>query len=294
MEKISNCPVCQHPTHQPFLTCQDYTVSQESFELVQCQQCQFVWTNPRPTAQNIGRYYRASSYISHSDTREGLVSRLYHAIRDFTLKGKLSLLNTLKPERGSLLDVGCGTGLFLYVCQKDGWQVSGIEPDENARRMAVDRTGLDINAEILGSYPEQQFDAITMWHVLEHIHYLNDTLDWLYQHLTKSGHLIIAVPNLQSRDAQVFGKHWAAYDVPRHLYHFAPKTLEKLLLAHGFELQKIRPMYFDSFYVSMLSTQYQRGAVQYLRAFWQGLRSNLWASSHQQNYSSLIYVFKKK
>ncbi|MES2519513.1 MAG: class I SAM-dependent methyltransferase [Bacteroidota bacterium] len=293
MEQLNNCPVCQESTFNDFLQVQDYTVSQKKFEIVSCSNCGFKFTNPRPDQNEIGEYYKAESYISHTNTSKGLISKIYHTVRTFTLKSKLNLINSLYPQKGKLLDVGCGTGMFLNVCREDGWKVNGIEPDTGARQIAEEINKATIKTEILSSFKNEQFDIITMWHVLEHVHLLDDTIDWLSERLSKEGSLIIAVPNHESKDAAIYGKQWAAYDVPRHLYHFSQKSINQLFEQKGFLLEKTLPMKFDSFYVSMLSTKYQSGKINYLKAFIDGLKSNLSAGSNNGNYSSLIYVFKK-
>lgn len=293
MEELKNCPVCQNNTFVEFLKVQDFTVSQEKFSIQECKNCGFKFTNPRPDLTQIGDYYKAESYISHTNTSKGLIAKLYHSVRKYTLKGKLNLINSLIPKKGKLLDVGCGTGMFLNVCREDGWKVNGIEPDGGARQIAEEINKASIKTEILSSFKNETFDIITMWHVLEHVHLLNETVDWLKERLSENGYLIIAVPNHESKDAEIYREHWAAYDVPRHLYHFSQKSIKQLFEQKGFSLKETLPMKFDSFYVSMLSTKYQSGKINYIKAFLDGLKSNMSAGSNNGNYSSLIYIFKK-
>lgn len=293
MEELRNCPVCQNNTFTEYLNVQDFTVSQEKFSIQACKNCGFKFTNPRPDLTQIGDYYKAESYISHTNTSKGLISKLYHSVRKYTLKGKLNLINRLIPRKGKLLDVGCGTGMFLNVCRENGWTVNGIEPDNGARQIAEQINKAAIKTEVLTSFKNETFDIITMWHVLEHVHLLNETVDWLKERLSNSGYLIIAVPNHESKDAEIYQEYWAAYDVPRHLYHFSQKSIKQLFEQKGFSLKETLPMKFDSFYVSMLSTKYQVGKINYIKAFLDGLKSNLSAESNNGNYSSLIYIFKK-
>lgn len=293
MEQLNNCPVCQSQMFEEYLTVKDYTVSQEQFKIVTCKNCGFRFTNPRPDVNEIGEYYKAESYISHTNTSKGLISKVYQEVRKFTLKSKLNLINKLSPQKGKLLDVGCGTGMFLNIAKENGWQVNGIEPDTGARAIAEEINQIKIKEEVLNSFQNETFEVITLWHVLEHIHELNATIDWVKERLSKNGSLIIAVPNHESKDAEIYQEQWAAYDVPRHLYHFSQKTIKELFTKHGFELKESLPMKFDSFYVSMLSTKYQTDKINYLKAFVDGVKSNLSAESNNQNYSSLIYVFKK-
>jgi 2-polyprenyl-3-methyl-5-hydroxy-6-metoxy-1,4-benzoquinol methylase len=293
MEQISNCPVCQNDTFEKYLEVQDYTVSQKKFQIMTCKSCGFKFTNPRPDQNEIGEYYKAESYISHTNTSRGLIAKIYHAVRKYTLTGKLKLINSLYPQKGKLLDVGCGTGMFLNEARENGWKVNGIEPDSGARQIAEEINKATIKTEILSSFQNEQFNIITMWHVLEHVHLLNETVDWLKERLSENGSLIIAVPNHESKDAEIYQAQWAAYDVPRHLYHFSQKSMTQLFEKKGFRLEKTLPMKFDSFYVSMLSTKYQNGIINYSKAFLDGLKSNIDAGTNNNNYSSLIYVFKK-
>ena len=293
MEQLNKCPVCKNNQFKQFLTCQDFTVSQEKFEIIACSNCGFKFTNPRPDENQIGKYYQSENYISHSNTSKGIISKAYHLVRHYTLKRKLKLIDELQPNKGTILDVGCGTGIFLKTCQNGGWEIAGIEIDAGARGMAESQTKQKIENKILGSYPNQTFEVITLWHVLEHIHLLEETVIWLNEKLARNGSLIVAVPNHESYDAQNYAENWAAYDVPRHLYHFSQQTIETLFKQNGFQLIETKPMIFDSFYVSMLSTKYKYGKVKYLEALINGLKSNNWAKNNNKNYSSLIYIFKK-
>lgn len=293
LKTLSNCPVCNSSTYAPFLTCKDYTVSHENFDIVSCQSCGFKFTNPRPTDETIGGYYKSEKYISHSNTSKGLISKLYKAVRTYTLKRKLALVNK-NVSRGTILDYGCGTGMFLKVCQDNKWKAFGMEPDEGARKIASEQ-GLNVfsDKERLQTYiTNETFDAITLWHVLEHVTDWEQTLSFFKARLKPNGVLIIAVPNHTSYDAKTYGAFWAAYDVPRHIYHFSPDTIQKALAPFGFVLKEMQPMKFDSFYVSLLSEKYKTGSMNYVRAFLTGLKSN-WRAKGAGNYSSVIYVFKK-
>ena len=140
---------------------------------------------------------------------------------------------------------------------------------------------------------EKQVEAITLWHVLEHVTDMPETLAFFKAKLKKDGVLIIAVPNHVSYDAQYYKEFWAAYDVPRHLHHFDLKSMKALLQNDGFKLVETKPMKFDSFYVSMLSEKCKTGSVNLLKAFWIGLCSNFKAKD-SSSYSSTIYIFKHK
>ncbi|MDJ1473114.1 class I SAM-dependent methyltransferase [Xanthocytophaga flava] len=290
-ENLKSCPVCNTLVFKHFLVCKDYTVSKQEFQIVRCESCGFKFTNPRPAAHEIGAFYQSEDYISHSNTNKGLINKAYQIVRNYTLKNKLKLINSLHTK-GTLLDIGCGTGAFLQTCSSAGWQVKGTEPDSNARAFAGSNNQLTIEPDFLTAYPDEQFDIITMWHVLEHVHLLSETLDKLRRNLSSDGKLVIAVPNSESYDAKYYNQYWAAYDVPRHLYHFAPKTLTQLIEKFGFKIAEVKPMYFDAFYISMLSTKYRDGKINYAEAVSRGLKSNSWAKKNNDNYSSLIYIFK--
>ena len=288
-----NCQICQNDSFILVHTCKDYSVSHEYFNIVRCTNCNFLYTNPIPDESTIGNFYKTSNYISHSNTSNGLINKLYKIIRNYTLTKKFKLITLVSNKKvGRLLDVGCGTGHFLNICRKKGWGVDGVEPDINAKNLAEIATKKLILSSINEINNEQKYDVITLWHVLEHVHSLNDTIIKLGNVLAKSGVVIIAVPNHESLDALIYKQNWAAYDVPRHLYHFSKQTLEILMKKHGFSLSGIKPMFFDSFYVSMISENNlnKNKFLGLFNAFINGLLSNM---SKKNNHSSLIYIFNK-
>lgn len=277
------------------LVVEDKSVSQESFAIQQCVACTFQFTNPRPDAAHIGRYYESAEYVSHNSAATGLINQAYKVARFFTMRRKVALLNRLAPRRGRLFDYGCGTGHFLAAAKADGWQVAGVEPNAQAREEATRRTGQPIGSGSLLDFEPESFDAITLWHVLEHVHTLNDTLSQLISRLKPDGVLLIAVPNVESLDAQHYRQDWAAYDVPRHLYHFSARTMTQLLKKHKLTVLETLPMALDAYYVSMLSEKHRAerggGLLSVLKA---GYKSNQYAEQHEGQYSSLIYVAAKR
>jgi 2-polyprenyl-3-methyl-5-hydroxy-6-metoxy-1,4-benzoquinol methylase len=294
MLTIEKCLVCGSANFEPFLVCKDYTVSQEQFNIVSCKGCGFKFTNPRPDNAVLGNYYKAESYVSHTNSKKGIVNKLYHTVRNYTLKSKIQMVSGY-VSRGTILDYGCGTGMFLSAINKAGWETFGMEPDDSARKMASER-GLNVFSDkdrVSACVTDKKFNAITLWHVLEHVTDMPETLSFFKNKLNKDGVLIIAVPNHASYDAEYYKEFWAAYDVPRHLHHFDIKSMTSLVEQAGFKLQKTKPMKFDSFYVSMLSEKYKTGSVNLLKAFWIGLKSNLKAKN-THSYSSTIYIFRHK
>lgn len=290
------CPNCGDKNIAFILTAKDHTVSGEEFEIWECKACTQRFTQNIPEADKIGKYYQSQNYISHSDTSKGFINNLYHRVRKRTLVQKRKLIQkTTGKKTGNILDVGAGTGAFLNIMQQAGWAGTGIEPDETARQKAAELYQLDLkNAENLYLLPPQSFDAITLWHVLEHVHELHRYIEQLKNLLSADGKLLIAVPNYTSGDEKIYHESWAAYDVPRHLYHFSPLSMKKLLASHGLTIKAMKPMWYDSVYVSMLSEQYKTGDSHPLRAFLNGMASNLEAVSDNTKCSSLIYIASVK
>lgn len=289
------CPFCQSAAIQPVLAVRDHTVSKELFEVWHCDGCSNRFTQLVPDVASIGPYYQSAAYISHSDTNKGLVNRLYHLVRNYTLRSKRKLIRRVTgKEKGLLLDVGAGIGAFAHTMREAGWEVTALEPDEKARQRAQEKYGLELQSpETLYQLPDAQYDAITLWHVLEHVHDLHGYLQVFARILKPGGKLIIAVPNYTSYDATVYQQYWAAYDVPRHLYHFSPAGMELLGQQKGFRLETTLPMWFDSLYVSMLSEQYKNGKSNLPGALRTGIWSNVKTLSNAKKCSSVIYVFSK-
>ena len=296
MINYSTCPVCDSKQLQEALSAKDYTVSAQQFTIEKCINCSLLFTQNVPTQAQIGEYYNSENYISHSNTQQGIVNNLYHQVRKFTLASKLTLITkNTSSKMLSLLDIGCGTGAFLNAAKQAGWQVTGLEPDENTRAKAKVLYNLEVlPAHHLFELAPNKYDVITMWHVLEHVHALQDYIIEIKKLLTQNGTLLIAVPNYTSLDAQHYHKYWAAYDVPRHLYHFSPKSMQILMERHGFFIKKIKPMWFDAFYVSMMSEQYKKNKLYFIKALFIGLLSNAKAMFNYAKCSSIIYVIKNK
>ncbi len=274
---------------KPFLTCNDYSVSKETFELVYNETYDLVITNNIP--KNLDRYYESESYISHTDGKKGLFEKMYQLVKWYTLQKKLKLINNLKTAEKSILDIGAGTGDFLKICQQNNWDTFGVEPSEKARELAQ-KKNIDLckNIEIIKN---KKFDVITLWHVLEHIPNLDEYITQLKKLLKPKGVLLIAVPNFKSYDASYYKNFWAAYDVPRHIWHFSKKAIEKIFMQHQMRIFKILPMKFDSFYVALLSEKYKKGKMNPFRAIYIGFLSNMKAK-RKKEYSSQIFLLKKE
>ncbi len=295
MIHYSNCPVCGKSSFQIILTAQDHTVSKKMFDICRCGQCGLMFTQDVPGPEAIVSYYASDNYISHSDTQKGTINKLYHLIRKKTLLAKMRLVQKeTGKDRGRILDIGCGTGAFLFTMQQAGWSSTGLEPDTNARSKAKKLYQIDLlPSDELFKLSSESFDAITLWHVLEHVHQLHEYVEQVKKILTENGRLFIAVPNYTSHDAKVYKENWAAYDVPRHLYHFSPQSMKVLMNFHGLQIINKKPMWFDSFYVSMLSEQYKNGKGNIIGAFFTGLISNIKTLFDKEKCSSIIYIISK-
>lgn len=272
-----------------FLTVKDHSVSKEIFELYYDEALDMLITHPQPSLDTLGKYYESEDYISHTDNKRSLFEKAYHFVKGIALKNKLNLINSMQKSQGRILDIGAGTGDFLSVAKNNGWETIGIEPSDRAKGIAI-KKGIDfVNATT--ELENHSFDVITMWHVLEHVPDLDFQIKELQRLLKPSGTLIVAVPNFKSFDAKHYGSFWAAYDVPIHFWHFSKKAIQSLFEKEGMKLEKILPMKFDSFYVSLLSEKYKTGKMNFVKAFFIGLQSNLKAKRNLE-YSSHIYVLK--
>ncbi|SHF27912.1 class I SAM-dependent methyltransferase [Flavisolibacter ginsengisoli] len=290
----THCPVCGSSDIHPILTAKDHSVSGEDFVIWQCQSCTLRFTQDVPDENSIGPYYQSQDYISHSNTNKGLLNKLYQAVRKFTLGQKSGLVISHTTQKGRILDIGAGIGAFLNEMKQKGWDIEGVEPDYGARQQARNLFAIDLKpTPELNQLPHGSYDAITLWHVLEHVEPLQDYVAQLKKLLTPNGRIFIAVPNYTSLDADLYGNRWAAYDVPRHLYHFTPRSIEVLVEKHGMKIIGRKPMWFDAFYISLLSSKYRTGNTSWLGAGINGIRSNFKALVNKKKASSLIYIISK-
>lgn len=292
-ETLTTCPGCASSDFEQRLECTDHFITGEIFAIDKCRSCGLLFTNPRPSPERISHYYDSSAYVSHSKTASGLINYLFHLSRRYTLSYKRGIVKKYSTGN-SLLDYGCGTGDFLRLMQRSGFSCKGIEPNQQAREKAIEQIESEVYDEDgLQAINKHSLDAISLWHVLEHIYPLADRIRKFHELLKDDGTLFIAVPNHKALDAKIYGAHWAAWDVPRHIYHFDHYSITSLMHRHGFILIKTRPMMLDAFYISLLSQKYKSGKQHFFLALINGLRSNFSACFSHANYSSIIYIFKK-
>ncbi len=272
-----------------FLRTKDHALTQESFDLQYDAELEMLQTVPKPT--EIEKYYQDEAYISHTDGNQTAYEKIYQLVKRYNQKKKASWIQRYARQNAKVLDVGAGTGSLIKYLQDQGWQAEGVEPNKKAQNIAKDK-GVDLKST-LQDVEENDFDVITLWHVLEHLPDLDKDISDISKKLRSKGVVFIAVPNFRSYDARHYGSYWAAYDVPRHLWHFSQHSIQTIFSRKGFSLLKVKPMIFDAFYIARLSEKYKKGNFQLLKALWHGLRSNFhgWRTGE---YSSLLYILQKE
>lgn len=290
------CPWCDSENTSQFLKLKDYFLTQEEFEIVECCDCKLLFTTPCPPHDKIGDYYKSENYLSHNDEKKGLFAKIYNIVKKINIKNKFRIATDqdIYGNRLSVLDIGCGVGDFLNYAKEKGCEITGIEPSEDARKIAEKKLSTKIFSPAeLENLPDNSFDIITMWHVLEHVSDLKTEIFHLQRLLKKDGKLILALPNHKSYDAEYYNDKWAAYDVPRHLYHFSKESIKNIFEKSELQLIDIKPLKWDSFYISILSEQYLKHKNNFIRGILTGCKSNRKAQITKE-WSSLVYILSKK
>lgn len=297
MIHYDSCPVCHRGNIKPVFSVTDHFVSGEVYSLVKCHDCDFIFTQDHPDATGIGKYYQSEEYISHTNTSKGIINSLYHLARRIMLARKYKFVKraTGLNRGGNILDIGCGTGHFPGYMKRKGWQASGVEIDDHAGRFAHDKFGIDIyKPGELDSFEDDSFDAITLWHVLEHLDKPDQTIGSISRLLKNRGTCIIALPNNNSSDARFYKKQWAAWDVPRHLWHFNINSFKAFIKDKGFEIVRIRKLPLDAIYVSLLSEKHLEKRLGFIRGIIVGTFSWIISIFNKNRSSSLVYILRKK
>jgi len=291
VKRIQICPSCNSTGLKDLFKCKDHFLSNETFSICKCDQCQILITNPQPDSSELAQYYRSENYASHKAKAITALDYLYLLARKYAIKSKLNIINRY-PHNKTILDYGCGTGDFLQSCKKKGWTITGYEPSDEARKIAIKKLEQNIHRNVDALTDKHPFSIITLWHVLEHIPDLNETIANLRNLITDKGKIIFALPNHESYDSQYYREYWAAYDVPRHLYHFSQDSIKCFLTNNGLKIDDVIPMKLDSYYISLLSEKYKTGSSNYFKSILTGYKSNIYGHK-TGNYSSLIYVSSK-
>ena len=295
MEKLNTCLVCGHNELINELTCTDFVATNENFNLQRCKKCTFLFTNPRPDTNEIGKYYQSDKYVSHAGKKDGfgIMYKIYDIVRNYSINQKLNLIKKYNSS-GNLMDLGCGLGYFLDGAVKDKtFDCIGVDVSDDTIKYVKETFGYNVKNETeLDQLPQNNYDVITQWHVLEHVHFLNERMKQLNNLLKKDGTLFIAVPNSNSWDAKKYKEYWDGYDIPRHLYHFNKNSIKLLMEKHGFEIIETKPLIFDAPYISMRSEIHKKNNFTMLRGAINGLISNSRAMVTDE-YSTLLFIVKK-
>ncbi len=289
----NSCPWCGSDKAQINLWLKDEFLTKEDFHICECLNCGLLYTMPRPKKEKMGEYYKSNEYYSHQENKKGFIPKVYEKVKKTNLKYKYKLA-TRGLDIGKMLDIGSGVGDFLHTAESHGWQCIGVEPSEDAKNIARQRTKANLieSAEI-ENLPDQMFDVITMWHVLEHIDNLRWQVEQLQRLIKPKGRIVIALPNYKSYDGQYYKEKWAAYDVPRHLNHFNRTTIVKIFNTKGLRLISTDKLKWDAYYISYMSEQYKLHQFPLLRGALRGWLSNIKARRSGE-WSSLVYIFEKK
>jgi 2-polyprenyl-3-methyl-5-hydroxy-6-metoxy-1,4-benzoquinol methylase len=290
------CPLCNSEDIGEWLNVPDHFLTGEQFALTQCSSCGFLFTQDHPDSDEIDRYYESADYISHNDSAGGFFASVYMIAREFMLRRKRKMVcRATGLKNGNILDIGSGTGHFLSVMRARGWQVKGLEINDKARAFSIAEFGLEVlSPASIGSLPSASFDAITLWHVLEHLQNPFSYASEIVRFLNPGGVCLVALPNSSSFDARHYNEFWAAYDVPRHLWHFTPETFKLFAEKSGFEIISVRSLPLDVIYISLLSEKYRRSALHFIRGLVKGVWFMALSLFLKNRNSALVYILKKK
>ncbi|MBR6177640.1 MAG: class I SAM-dependent methyltransferase [Bacteroidales bacterium] len=287
------CPYCQSDSSDLHLKLKDYFLTQEDFEIYRCPHCGLLFTWPRPNDSELGKYYKSDDYLSHNESKKGIIPFIYNRVKRVNIKNKFNIATTAAKGK-RMLDFGCGVGDFIFYAKQKGYEVVATDVSDNARNAAAKKLGTPLpSPQQVFEMPDNSFDIITMWHVLEHIGDLKTQIFHLDRLLAQDGRLVIALPDYLSYDAQHYQEMWAAYDVPRHLNHFDKNSLQNLFSTTQLKLVDTKPLKWDSYYISMMSEKYRGASLSFVRGLVQGFKSNR-AARKSGEYSSMVYIFERK
>ena len=288
---MNSCPICTTEMKFKFVT-KDYLVTGESFDIVECEACSIRTTTPFPDKKIIGNYYSSDDYISHDDKVSGIFDSIYGLVRTYQLNKKKKLIGKyFNKSNGKIPDIGCGAGDFLQYMKENHWNINGVDTSNKARKIVKKKLNIKVMNPQDWINNNEKYDVITCWHSLEHVHEPWVYLDKIKKSLTLDGFLIVALPNYQSTDAKIYKEFWAAYDTPRHLYHFTIKSMNKTINPHGLNIESIYRMNFDPFYVSMLSAKHM--GKSFMSGLINGFKSWTLSIFSKDKCSSLIFIIKK-
>lgn len=290
------CLACGAADSSELYHAKDHLVSGKEFLIRKCNACGMGRTVDPPSENDAGAYYVSDEYISHTDRKQSISDYLYHLARSFMLGRKQRLVTSATGKSaGVLIDIGSGTGYFPAFMKKKGWQTTGVEISESAMRYSADRFGLNaVSPAEVRDLPSATADCITLWHVLEHLYRPDEWISEVSRMLKDDGKCILALPNFSSADAEWFGNSWAALDVPRHLWHFTPGSVQLFAERNGFSCERVLPLPLDLFYISILSYRNRGISPALIRGMITGVFLAVRSGFRKEKSSSLVYVLAKK
>ena len=262
----------------------DYLVTGESFKVYLDQNNIIGKTHPIPQKEEMDKYYESEEYYPHSLNKKSLLAFLYTITRKHMHLKRLTWIRGYIKKNTSILDYGCGSGDFVKYLRSKSIDAYGYEPNYNfcEHDFLTNQEG----------WKNKKYEVIVLWHVLEHIHNPFDLIQSLKKRLNKKGKILIAIPNFKSFDSKYYGKYWAGYDTPRHLWHFSRKGLGLMAKENNFKVLKVKSLHLDSIYVSCLSEKYKRSPFPLLIGIVIGCISIL-KSFFTKESSSFLFVLKK-
>ena len=228
----NRCIFCSSDSSVPLYGTSD--LNGRSYTIRRCSECGFAFLTPRPTPEELNRAYD-ESYYGKSDAKFG---PFIESILDFFRQGRSRRVQKYVLNTGTILDIGCGNGRFLGYLLEKGYNTYGIERPGKSAERAAGIKNLHLSTESLHKdlYPQHSFDAVSMWHVFEHLEEPKATLEMVNHFLKPGGHLFISLPNIESLQSRVFKGKWLHLDPPKHLFFPGPKALVRELQNCGFVL----------------------------------------------------------
>lgn len=273
--------------HKFNMKIKDHFLSQEIFEVKPSDYPGILETYPKPSEEKLAAYYDSPDYISHQIDTKSLKDIIYQGVKTYMIKRKKQQILKFH-QSGKILDIGAGTGDFLLAFNNESWQKFAVEPTEKLHSILKQK---DIQrSDNLSEFDDNSFHVISLWHSLEHIPNLQETILELKRLLKPDGVIFIAVPNFESYDAHFYKSYWAAWDLPRHLWHFSRSGLKSICSQSSLKCIKEKALPFDAFYVALLSENYKPRGIR-MRSFFIGMLSNLKAMVNKE-FSSVIYVLR--
>jgi ubiquinone/menaquinone biosynthesis C-methylase UbiE len=289
------CPLCSSEKIALHFSCNDHFISKKDFSIFKCSACGFLFTQDYPEETEIAQYYESDNYISHSDISEGFSNKLYRVARGIMLRKKKNLIGKItRLKKGTILDIGSGTGYFAATMKRAGWMARGIEINEKARNFSASNFELEVDSpDRITSYESNSFDCVTLWHALEHFHDPFRYISEIYRLLKPGAVCVVALPNCNSYDANHYKRFWAAWDVPRHLWHFQPSTFRIFSEKSGFILENLKILPLDVFYISLLSERYKGSSMAFFKAISKAVIFSFRSLFNKERSSSVIYLLRK-